>query len=84
MHSGGRNEEAQTVRATGPRRQVGSRAVVWWLTTQPRLETAGEHDPDDPFFAAPPLDAEDAEPIDASDTDDILGDVLAPDEATSE
>lgn len=59
------------------RRQVGARAVVWWLTEQPALETEGEHDPDDPFFAAPPLDAEDGEPIDVTDTDEILGDALA-------
>jgi len=59
------------------RRRVGARAVVWWLTEQPPLETEGEHDPDDPFFAAPPLDAEDGTPIDVSDTDEILGDALA-------
>lgn len=58
------------------RRRVGARAVVWWLTEQPSLETEGEHDPDDSFFAAPPLDAEDGTPIDVSDTDEILGDAL--------
>lgn len=59
------------------RRQVGARAVVWWLTEQPPLDTEGEHDPDDPFFSEPPLDAEGGEPLDASDTDEILGDVLS-------
>ncbi len=59
------------------RRQVGARAVVWWLTEQPPLDTEGEHDPEDPFFAAPPLDAEDGEPIEVSDTDELLGDTLA-------
>ena len=66
------------------RRQVGARAVVWWLTEQPALDTEGEHDPDDPFFAAPPLDAEDGEPIDVSDTDEILGDALAAGDPTDE
>jgi hypothetical protein len=37
----------------------------------------GEHDPDGPFFGAPALDAEDGEPIEAADTDEILGDALA-------
>lgn len=64
------------------RRQVGARAVVWWLTEKPPLDTAGEHDPTDPFFAAPPLDAEDGTPIDVSDTDTILGDALANGDAT--
>lgn len=66
------------------RRQVGARAVVWWLTEQPPLDTEGEHNPDDPFFAAPPLDAEDGTPIDVSDTDEILGDALAEENATPE
>lgn len=66
------------------RRQVGARAVVWWLTEQPSLDTEGEHDPDDPFFAAPPLDADAGEPIDVSDTDDLLGDALAVDDTTDE
>lgn len=59
------------------RRQVGARAVVWWLTEQPALETAGQHDASESFFAAAPLDPEDGEPIDVSDTDGILGDALA-------
>lgn len=66
------------------RRQVGARAVVWWLTEQLPLDTEGEHDPDDPFFAAPPLDAEGGEPIEVSDTDEILGDALAKGDATTE
>lgn len=66
------------------RRQVGARAVVWWLTEQPALDTEGEHDPDDPFFAAPPLDADAGEPIDVADTDDLLGDALAVDDTTDE
>lgn len=66
------------------RRQVGARAVVWWLTEQPALETEGEHDPDDPFFAEPPLDTEAGEPIDVADTDVILGDALAVDEQPDE
>jgi len=59
------------------RRRVGARAVVWWLTESPSLETGGEHYPDDPLFAAPPLDGEDGEPIGVADTDDLLGDALA-------
>jgi len=66
------------------RRQVGARAVVWWLTEQPALEREGEHDPEDPFFAAPPLDAADGEPIDVSDTDEILGDALDDGDTTTE
>jgi hypothetical protein len=66
------------------RRQVGARAVVWWLTEPPALESEGEHDPEAPFFAAPPLDAEDGEPIDVSDTDEIFGDALAVEEPTTE
>ena len=62
------------------RRRVAARAVVWWPTEQSPLETNGKHDPEDPFFAAPPLDAEDGTPIDVSDTDDILGDALTEDE----
>jgi len=66
------------------RLQVGARAVVWWLTAHPPLDSEGEHDPEAPFFAAPPLDAEDGTPIDVSDTDDVLGDALAPGGATRE
>jgi hypothetical protein len=66
------------------RRQVGARAVVWWLTEQPPLETEGKHDPDDPFFAAAPLDAADGEPIDVADTDELLGDALADGEPDDE
>lgn len=66
------------------RRQVGARAVVWWVTEQPPLETEGTHDPDDPFFVAPPLDAEDGTEIEVPDTDDILGDALIEDAGTTE
>lgn len=66
------------------RRQVGARAVVWWLTEQPPLDTEGEHDPTAPFFAAPPLDAEDGKPIDVADTDELLGETLADGDATPE
>lgn len=66
------------------RRRVGARAVVWWLTEEPPLDTDGEHDPDDSFFAAPPLDAEDGTPIDFSDTDELLGDALVADDVDDE
>jgi len=35
------------------RRQVGARAVVWWLTERPPLDTDGEHDPEAPLCSAP-------------------------------
>ena len=66
------------------RRQVGARAVVWWLTEQPALETDGAHDPDAPFFAEAPLNTETGEPIDVADTDAILGDALATSEQPDE
>jgi len=66
------------------RRQVGARAVVWWLTARPSLDTEGDHDPEAPFFAAPPLDAEDGTPIDVSDTDEVLGDALDSGDVTGE
>jgi DNA-binding CsgD family transcriptional regulator len=58
------------------RRQVGARAVVWWLTARSPLDTDGDHDFEAPFFAAPPLDAEDGTPIEVSDTDAVLGDAI--------
>jgi hypothetical protein len=68
------------------RRQVGARAVVWWLAERPSLDTEGEHDPADPFFAAPPVDPEHGDPIEVSETDEILGDALVEgdDEPTTE
>jgi hypothetical protein len=60
------------------RQKVGARAVVWWRTDrEPLLDAAGEHDPDDPFFAAPPLGGEGDVPIDVADTDELLGDAIA-------
>ncbi|WP_254544588.1 hypothetical protein [Halomarina pelagica] len=38
---------------------------------------AGDHDPGAPFFAGAPFDEDQGEPIDAADTDDLLGDALA-------
>jgi hypothetical protein len=62
------------------RRKVGGRAVVWWLmNAEQPLDTTGEHNPDDPFFAGEPLGAE-GEPIDVADTDKLLGDAIGLDE----
>lgn len=47
------------------------------LTASAPENDGGEHDPDGPFFGAPALDAEDGEPIEVADTDDLLGDALA-------
>lgn len=61
------------------RRQVGARAVVWWVVEPPALSTEGEHDPSAPFFSAPPLSAG-GDPIAVADTDEVLGDALAEDD----
>lgn len=66
------------------RRQVGARAVVWWLAEQQPLDTDGEHDPNDPFFVAPPADAGAGEPIEVADTDELLGDALAAEDSSEE
>jgi hypothetical protein len=60
------------------RKKVGARAVVWWRTDREQpLDTDGEHDPGDPFFADPPLFDEEGTPIDVADTDELIGDAIA-------
>lgn len=66
------------------RRKVGARAVVWWPTERSSLDTDGEHDPTDPFFAAPPLDTDRGEAIDVADTDEILGEALGVDDDSTD
>lgn len=58
------------------RRQVGGRAVDWWLAERPVLDADTKHDPNDPFFAASPLDAEAGGPIAVADINSLLGDAL--------
>lgn len=51
------------------RKQVGSRAVVWWVTEDTEGSIDGIPD-DDPLFSAPPVMA--TEPVDEDDIDEIL------------
>lgn len=63
-------------------KKIGARGRVYWLPTEARkesrLDTIGL-DPDDPFFADPPIEGTAEEPIDVDNLDDELGDAIAAD-----
>lgn len=48
---------------------LGSRTVVWWLTTDTPT-ASGEIDPDDPLFSAPAFSVD--EPVEEDEIDDVL------------